>query len=215
MAVRRTGLPFIWVTHLAKLLGGHECLWSAWFRAHHRYEKYETQAIDLVQWNRDHGELMRKRRLELERDGWTVRVEQENDFKLQGQVAIVAGKPDIIATKPGHVLVVDGKTGRERESDIWQVLIYLWAVPRVFPDLKGELEGEVQYKREDNRISLTPSELTPDRLERLVALIRTIASDTPPARVPSSHECRTCNVGPRDCPQRMGVPREAAMATEF
>lgn len=217
MASRRNGKPYLYVTWLAKLLGGHECLWSAWFKAHYRYDKYETQAADLVQWNREHGELMRQRRAELEREGFTVSVEQENDFKMEGAAAIIAGKPDIIALKPGIVLVVDGKTGRERESDIWQVLIYLWALPRVRPDLKGDLEGEVQYKRGDNRITLLPSELTAERVERIVRLIRTVAAATPPERTPSAYECKVCNIGPRDCPSRIAATRqqEAVPVTDF
>jgi hypothetical protein len=212
MATLRKGKPYLYVTWLAKLLGGHECLWSAWFKAHYRYDKCEAQAMDLVQWNRDHGELMRLRRAELEREGFTVTVEQENDFKLEGAAAIVAGKPDIIATKPGIVLVVDGKTGRERESDIWQVLLYLWALPKVRPDLRGELEGEVQYKRGDQRITLLPSELTPERLERIVALIKTVSAPTPPARVPSAYECKVCNIGPQDCAQRRQATADQTVA---
>lgn len=209
MATRRKGKPYIHVTWLAKLLGGNECLWSAWFKAHHKYDKYETQAVDLVQWNRDHSELMRKRRLELEREGYRVMVEQENDFKLELEHAIVAGKPDIVATKPGLILLVDGKTGRERESDIWQVLLYLRALPKVRPELTGELEGEVQYKRGDTRIAVSPSELTDDRLRRINDTIKTIASDAPPRRVPSRFECQTCNIGRADCPQRIDQSAQA------
>jgi hypothetical protein len=212
MATLRKDKPYLYVTWLAKLLGGHECLWSAWFKAHYRYDKYETQAMDLVQWNREHNELMRLRRAELEREGFTVTVEQENDFKLEGAAAIVAGKPDIIATKPGIVLVVDGKTGRERESDIWQVLLYLWALPKVRPNLRGDLEGEVQYKRGDLRITLLPSELTPERLERIVTLIKTVSAPTPPARVPSAYECKVCNIGPQDCAQRRQATADRTVA---
>lgn len=155
---RRTGKPYIWVTWLAKLLGGNECVWSAWFKAHFKYDKYEEQAADLVRWNRDHTKLMAARRLELERDGWTVTVEDDNSFKLEGDSAVVAGKMDLVAVKGDRVLVVDGKTGRERDSDMWQILLYLFALPKSRPDLPKNLEGEVHYKSGD--ISLTPAELT-------------------------------------------------------
>lgn len=202
MATRRAGKPYIYVTWLAKLLGGHECIWSAWYKAHFKYQKYEEQASDLVKWNRDHTKLMAARQRQLEADGWTCTVEEANAFKLEGASAVVAGKPDLVAVKGDRVLVVDGKTGPERESDIWQVLLYLWAVPKSRPDLPTALEGEVFYKT--NTLSLTPEELDDERLTRIIDLIRQIAADTPPAKKPSRFECRACNIGPADCPQRVG-----------
>lgn len=210
MATRRNGLPYIYVTWLAKLLGGHQCLWSAWFKAHFKYDKFEEMASDLVKWNRDHNKLMATRRRELEEDGWTVTVEDANSFKLQGQTAVVAGKPDLVATKGDQILVVDGKTGRERESDIWQVLLYLFAVPKSRPDLKGDLVGEVFYKS-GAAVTLTPAELTPERMNQVVSLIKVIGSDTPPPKTPSREECKVCNIGPADCPQRVQERRPVAV----
>jgi CRISPR/Cas system-associated exonuclease Cas4 (RecB family) len=211
MASRRTGKPYIWATWLAKLLdGGQQCVWSAWFKAHYKYDKFEEQAADLVKWNRDHTKLMAAKRRELEADGWTITTEDQNAFKLEGSAAIVAGKPDLIATRAGRVLVVDGKTGRQRESDIWQVLLYLYAVPKSRPDLPtDQLEGEVHYR--DGDVALTLLELTPERLAQIVALVKTISSDTPPPKVPSRGECRRCNVGIKDCPQRVTTDRMTAV----
>jgi len=210
MATRRTGKPYVYVTWLAKILGGQQCVWKAWFAAHYRYDKFEEMAGDLVQWNREHNELMRARVRELQREGFTVTTEEQNAFKLEGECAVVAGKPDIVATKPGIVLVVDGKTGRQRESDLWQVIFYLFAWPKC-RSVNGELEGEVQYKRGNERISLTASEVTPERIEQMTQLIRVIASDTPPAKVPSRSECSVCNIGPTDCPQRVREERPVAV----
>jgi CRISPR/Cas system-associated exonuclease Cas4 (RecB family) len=203
VAIKRYGKPYIYVTWLAKLLGGNECLWSAWFKAHHKYEKYQEQPLDLVKWNRDHNRLMAGRKRELERDGWTVTTEEQNKFLLEGETALVAGKPDIVATKDGQILVVDGKTGRRRDSDLWQVLFYLFAVPKSRPDLKGELEGEVQYSQGDERITLTPSDLDEKRLGDIVELIKIVASPTAPRKTPSRAECERCDIGPKDCPQRV------------
>lgn len=211
MAIARTGKSYIWVTWLAKLLGGQQCVWSAWFKAHYKYDKFEEQAADLVKWNREHNALMAARVKELEADGWTVMVEDQNAFKLEGEVAVVAGKPDIVATKPGRVLVVDGKTGRERDSDIWQVLLYLFAIPKSRPDLKGDLEGEVQYAKGDQRISLTPADLDEDRMKHLVALIKTVAGPDAPPKKPSRAECKVCNIGFKDCPQRVGVEQTTSV----
>ena len=205
MATLRKGKPYIWTTWLAKLLGGQQCVWSAWFKAHYKYDKYEEQAADLVKWNKDHTRLMLARQRALEEDRWVVTVEDKNAFKLEGAAAIVAGKPDIVAVKRDLVLVVDGKTGRERESDIWQVLLYLFAVPKSRRDLPANLEGEVHYKNTD--VALTPAELTPARMEAIVALIKTIGDPTPPVKAPSRDECKRCNIGSKDCPQRVGEAR--------
>lgn len=127
MATRRSSSAWIWSTWLAKAIandGPQQCLYSYWFRAWHKYDKYEEQATDLAKWNRDHTKLMNARRRQLEADGWTVYEEDANSFTLEGQAAVVSGKPDLVAVNGDRVICVDGKTGRERESDIWQVLIY-------------------------------------------------------------------------------------------
>lgn len=208
-ATPRQGKPYIYVTWLAKLLGGQQCVWSAWFKAHFKYAKYEEFAADLVKWNRDHTKLMAARQKALEADGWTCYAEDANSFKLEGASAIIAGKPDLIAVKGDRVLVIDGKTGRERDSDIWQVLLYLYAVPKSRPDLPRALEGEVFYKSGET-VSLTPDELD-QRMDAIVALIKAIGSDTPPEKRPSRPECRVCNIGPADCPQRVQDERTVAV----
>lgn len=216
MATLRTGKPYIWVTWLSALLGGRQCVWSAWFKAHYKYDKFEEEAGNLAEWNRDHNRMMRARRIELEEAGWAVAVEAQNEFKLEGAVAVVAGKPDIVATLPGHVLVVDGKTGRERDSDWWQVLLYLFALPKSRPDLVGGLEGEVHYKRGDKRVTVPATALTPDRLDDIVTLIKTIGGATPPAKAPSRDECKRCNIGVGDCPQRVqAVQQETTAVADF
>lgn len=210
MAVPRRGKPYIWVTWLAKILGGNRCVWAVWFKARFKYDKFEEQAADLVRWNREHTALMERRRKALLADGWTVRVEDENAFKLEGEVAVVAGKPDLVAEKDGQVLVIDGKTGRERESDIWQVLFYLFAIPKSRPDLKGELVGEVEYKSGDV-ITLTPADLDEPRMAQIVELIKGVAGSEPPAKHPSRDECKRCNIGFKDCAQRVGVEQTTAV----
>lgn len=216
MATPRHGKSFLWVTWLAKLLAGDQCLWRVWFQSRHSYVKFEPRKFDLAQWNREHNELMRRRRLELEREGFLVTAEDANAFRLHGQAAVLCGKPDLVATKPGLALVVDGKTGRERDSDLWQVLLYLYALPKCRPDLVKDcaLEGEVQYGQTDERITVTPDELTPERVEQVVTVIRAVSGAQAPARVPSLHECERCNVGPSDCPQRV-TEAPAVLTTAF
>lgn len=213
--VLKSGQPYIWVTWLAKLLGGHQCLWSAWFKAHYKYAKHEEQGELLAEWNREHTRLMRSRRQELEEAGYLVTSEEENEFKVVGRAATVAGKPDLIARRDKQVLVVDGKTGRQRDSDIWQVLIYLWALPISRPDIVGDLEGEVHYKQGDERLSLPMEALTPDRVDDLVTMVKTIAAAEPPAKAPSRYECQVCNITAADCPERFRAEAQAQQAVSL
>lgn len=208
--VKRDGPAYIYTTWLAKLLGGLQCQYSAWARAHFKHRKYEESAADLVKWNRDHTKLMQARQRELEAEGWTCYVEDANAFKLAGAAAVVAGKPDLVAVKGDQVLLVDGKTGRERESDIWQVLIYLWALPKARPDLAGKtIEGEVYYR--SGAVTLTPAELDDECREQLIDLIKVIGGDEAPPKRPSRTECRMCTIGPQDCPERVGAEQTTAV----
>lgn len=202
MATARSGKPYVYVTWLAKILGGRQCLWAAWFMSHFKYQKFEAEAFDLAEWNRDHARLMRDRATELEENGWTVATEDQNKFALEGTSAVVAGKPDIVATMPGHILIVDGKTGRARESDWWQVLLYLFAWPIARPEMRGALEGEIHYKQNDRRLSVTLQELTDQRRDDIVQLVKVVAGERPPRRAPSRDECARCNIGFADCPER-------------
>lgn len=46
--------------------------------------------------------------------------------------AALAGQPDIIAAAPdGMLTIYDAKTGVPKDSDAMQVLIYMYALPRV------------------------------------------------------------------------------------
>ncbi len=200
--IARGSKPYIWVTWLAKALAGGSCLYAPWFKAHFRYAKFEEEADKLPEWNREHTALMRARIAELEANGWTVTTEAQNDFKMEGSAAIVAGKPDAVATLGKHVLVIDGKTGRERESDFWQVFLYLYRWHHELNDPSLDLRGLVAYKSGADR-ELQSRDLSPQNIGEMVKLIKVIAGPDAPAKAPSRQECRRCNVGPKDCPQRV------------
>lgn len=217
MATKRFGKPYIWTTWLVKQVSGAEiCRYSAWFKAHFKYDKFEEMAGDLVQWNKDHNRLMAARQQQLERDGWAVEVEAQNAFKLEGTTAVVAGKPDLVARKGNEVRIIDGKTGRERDSDIAQVLFYLYALPKVKPDLAGKLvTGEVEYSKGRDVLTVTSDDVTEDRIEEFVGMIAVIAGDHPPAKAPSREECKRCSIGPTDCPQRVMQDQNVAQVGAF
>lgn len=219
--IPRTGKPYVWVTWLAKLLGEDQCRWSAWFKAHYSHAKFETMGPQLATWNREHTALMRRVRTELEENGWRCTTEDQNAFKIEGSTAVVAGKMDLVATfDPGtDALVIDGKTGRPKESDWWQVLIYLFAysLQRVRPRrLDGRtFRGEVRYTHAPTVHLRADRVLAPNagHLEDLTQMIQIIASDTAPARAPSRRECAHCNIGFADCPERFRDDEQPATPT--
>lgn len=216
MTTPRGGLPFVWCTWLSGVLAGdRQCLWAPWFRSHFRFDKRPDSTFNLAAWSAEHNALVDIRRQELEAEGWTVTIENENAFRWHGKTAILAGKPDLIARRPGEFLVVDGKTGQQRNSDWWQVLIYLVALPPVFG--AGHWRGEVLYKNQ-HRVAIEPEELTPERREQIFARLRTCGSSDRPAKTPSVTECRFCDITASDCPEGQACLDNApvpVLASEF
>jgi len=199
--IRRDGKPYVWATWLAKLLGADaQCQWQFWFKAHYKHKKFQTDAQNLIEWNADHTDLMTEIRAELEAHGWICAVEDDNAFKIDGKTAVVAGKPDLVATMPGHVLVVDGKTGKQREADVWQVLLYLYARVLATKDATAKVVGEVRYR--SGTSTVTPALLTTDRTDAIARTIHLLADSHAPKRSPSRYECAKCDIGFEDCPDR-------------
>jgi hypothetical protein len=95
VATKRS-MPYVWATWITKLLAGErQCLWAAWFRAHHRYDKLPRDAA-LAAWTSEHTAMCGTCGRSLIMDGYNVRVEKQNDFKLVGRSgAVLSGKPDI------------------------------------------------------------------------------------------------------------------------
>ena len=52
-------------------------------------------------------------------------------------------------------------------------------------------------------------------VEELVSLIHRLSADTPSPRAPSSQECRFCDIGPEDCPERIDQPAAERETADF
>ena len=108
------------------------------------------------------------------------------------------------------------KTGQESASHVVQVMIYLYAIPRAFEQYRTlKLRGQATYLDHTVRI---PTEAVDDQfIQNLGALIRRLAADQPPARVPSRQECRFCDISALDCPERVdeGSEPEGRTTTDF
>ena len=215
MTMRRTNV-YVWVTWLSRLLvGDASCVWASWFKAHHSGYLKATRDYSLSTWKMHHTRLLNDVRDRLEADGCTVSTERENWFKLQGgSGAIVAGQADPIAVAPdGQVTVYDVKTGAHRDSDVAQMMIYMYALPLVADSpWKGRsLDGRLVY-RDGTEKYIPASAIDDDFKEGLVDLIRRVVSDEPARRVPSPAECNWCDITDPACPERMKINLDASQA---
>lgn len=214
MATTARPEPYIWVTWLTGLLAGEkQCLFAPWVKAHFRIEKLE-RGFDLEAWKIEHTDMLRRRARELEAEGYVVSLEDQNAFKLRGQAGTLAGKIDLIAVRGDDVRIVDCKSGEARSADVQQVLSYLFALPLVRPSVRGKrLVGELQYKT--RRVEIQPEEFTPALRQRIVDTIKQTCDRARPSATPSAAECRWCDVGPHDCPDRIEQAEPAVVTLEF
>lgn len=204
MATTQRRDVYLWVTWITGLLSGdNHCQFAPWFKGHFKYEKTPDRSFDRAAWSSEHDDLVRRRVAELTADGWLVFVEDQNKFDLRGQVATLAGKADIVATRGQEARVEDCKTGKPRHSDFWQVLTYMLALPVGHPAISKfhRLTGYVVYR--DHIITVQPEEFTPELRAKLIEQVRQSGAAEPPPRVPSARECGFCDIGKADCPQRV------------
>lgn len=202
--------PYFTVKTLAGLLSGdNQCHASAWIKSRFWYAK-EPSTFDFAKWTMDHKALVERRILELAKPGVTV--ENQNKFTLEGQQAVLVGKQDIVAWLDAEtVLVSDAKTGNQRLTDWWQVLIYMTCLPLAKPAFRGKtIRGEIVYT--NGVIEIPQTDLTEERKAAIWAKIRELARAQAFPTTPSAQECAFCDIG--DCTDRIAA--EAATAvTEF
>lgn len=215
---QRAGLPYIWPSWITGFLAGEaHCRFRPWFQAHFKYDKRADKDFDFAAWTADHTRLLRARAEQLEADGWTIRVEEQNRFALKGKVALVGGKPDIIATKKigalALILVVDVKTGKPKDADWWQVLLYMLAYRLLDESVRTpQIEGEVCYP-DGQAITIKPEELTREREQDIYTAIKWVAGRARPKTVPSAFECRRCDI--KDCRDRVDDEADAKEVDGF
>jgi len=148
MEPRRRRDPYIQVTALAKFLSEPTaCGYAAHFRAHFQYDR---RPFDNAQWQLDHDALVTDQAALLRTEGYLVKTDEENDFRLVGAAnTTVAGRPDLVAVLPGanEVLVVECKTGSPRLSDQVQARLYMLLLAYTRPDARAiPFAGQVAYR---------------------------------------------------------------------
>ena len=196
--------PSVWVTWLAKLMTDEiQCPWSVWFRTHYKYDRL-SRDFDSAKWNASHRALLDDRLSQLQAEAWTVSVEGENWFEIVGRhyAVKIAGKPDVLAVRDQQVWVEDCKTGRKKNSDLYQVLLYMLLLPLSHPQCRGlKLQGRLVYP--DGAIDISSEQVNEDFKAQFRGAIAMLSSTTPARKVPSFQECRFCDIPAHCCPERV------------
>jgi CRISPR/Cas system-associated exonuclease Cas4 (RecB family) len=192
------GRAYVWTSWITKLLAGEsKCWYAAWYKAHFKYLK-RPDAADradfFAEYNKTHDRIVGERvdalkAKEQEGGPWTVKVEEEGEFKIRGTGGDLSGKPDIVAMRGNVAVVVDAKSGKPRESDHWQVRLYALFIPMAWLKGFGEIRGEVEYRDHVEQVKLNP---TRDR-EKIGAALRIVTGATAPKATPGA-DCKFCDI---------------------
>ena len=114
----------------------------------------------------------------------------------------MSGKPDIVAIANHQGFVEDCKTGRKKNSDLYQVLIYLLLVPISIQRCRGlDLKGRLVYP--DGVMEIQADQVDEAFKEQFRGAIALLSSTTPARKVPSFQECRYCDIAAKYCPERV------------
>lgn len=210
--------PYVWVSWITALLAEtDQCRWKVWTKANFRYAKLAgAGGFDLKEWTKQHDEMVNTRAAKLKLEGFDVRVEEENSFKLDGERGTLAGKPDIIALKAAdkYAKVIDVKSGREKPADRWQVKVYIFA-KRLLSLKEWRVDGEIEYR---GRHEVVPFlEVDSGAIAKIADVMKMATGEIAPPRTPSQAECKWCDVA--DCPDRFagtaGKPEVADVKSIF
>jgi hypothetical protein len=187
------------------MAGDVSCVWATWFRVHHRGYRRAPSTFDRARWVVRHTELLG--RLEASRAATDLHVWREDQAAFRvplSQTLILAGRPDLVAfTSADSATVYDVKTGKQRQSDVVQVMLYMLCLPAAYPALRDvALNGCVVYP--DDEVIAIPAGAADTAFKRTARyFVDLLDTEAPPRRVPSPSECRFCDLTAADCHQRI------------
>ena len=70
----------------------------------------------------NHTSLLNEQKTQWEARGQDVYVEGQNSFRLRGQSATLAGRPDLIVVQNDDALIIDIKAGQQQPSHFVQII---------------------------------------------------------------------------------------------
>lgn len=206
---KRPGLSYVWASHITRLLCGEaQCLYAPWLKANFQFEKLDSN-FNFAAWKVEHQDLLQKTAIKFATQWGKPQVEDQNEFKLTGTSAILAGKPDLVFRRDKDALVVDAKTGTPRDSDGIQVALYMIVLPLVWKE-PVTMHGAIAYKHQTVDVPL--ESVAPIR-PKLFELMRRLGSDVRPEPTPTEAECGWCSISAIDCDRRFGEGKAVDVMT--
>jgi len=191
--------PFIWVSWLAKVMTSHSiCEWQYWFQTHNKLITKHPSTFDSVTWQIGHTRLLSEVKRELSTAGLRSMTEFGCEFRVPGVAAKISGKTDCLVNDGSNVMIYDCKTGKPRDSDRVQVMIYMYGLSTYQRFASSRIRGTVVYRDERVEIPYLPDTFGSD----LSYFADLLAEDTPPERQPGQN-CEFCNIAEVDCPERV------------
>ena len=94
------------------LTGENSCEWAIWFKAHHQNWAKVPSDFNQAEWVLNHTSLLNEKKSQWEARRQKVYVEGQNNFRLRGQSATLAGRPDLIVVRSNDALIIDVKAGQ-------------------------------------------------------------------------------------------------------
>ncbi|MGB3510230.1 MAG: PD-(D/E)XK nuclease family protein [Microcoleaceae cyanobacterium] len=196
---------FIWVTWLAKVLAEEiKCIYSIQQISNYQFPK-QPNNYDST----EHDEKVIQRAITLEEQDFTVYVEQQNSFKVNGKIydVCVSGRPDIVAVKDEWVIVEDIKTGKRKNSHKMQVLLYMLLLPLAL-ETQDICQKQIPHGRliyPDGIVEIPAWQVDRKFRQRLREAIAIIANSKSLNPKPSPWECRYCQIPHEYCQAKMAI----------
>lgn len=204
MAVRRDQL-YVYPTWLARLMTGEvSCEWATWYRAHYKDWNRPLSDFDEARYQMEHTRLAREMRLKRDPTQEKLFVERQGTFWYTHSSGIrISGTPDLVSLNPVENCIYEAKAFKPHSSHRLQVLIYMYCAARSDnAAFRGKrFAGLLQYK--DYSQYIEPGEASGQFEELFNYWLNLLASNKPLEKTPSEQECRFCNIGLLDCPERL------------
>jgi len=199
MAISRAS-PYIWVKWLAGIMSGdNPCHWQAWFLTKNQLREKQPSDFNLVAWKIDHSRMLADLTKGFSRKvGVLVRTEYELKQPFNEFGATLAGKADCLCWDTSGLTVYDIKTGKERDSDQIQVMIYMWMLSKHSDFTSKKIRGEVVYTNRRQPIEKLPDDFE-DNLNYFVKLL----CDREAPMKSAGSPCKFCAITKSDCPDRI------------
>ena len=205
MPTAQRDFPYIWATWLPRLLTGERsCEWAIWFKAHHQGWNRKPSDFNQADWLARHTALLNEQRDQWTHSGYDVRLENQNAFRLRGQSAILAGKPDLLVLNNDRILIVDVKGGQEQPWYRYQVMIYMYALPKAMPEYRdAKFSGEIVYNDHTHRVP--QGGIDQGFIRNLGSSLTSAASllQSPLYAFPAPKSAGSATSTAADCPDRM------------